>query len=173
MHWPWHCDICKCTITICLYLVKSKSLIVTDCRNFTDTALSFSMTILNAVIDLVSFSEILYTIYPPLFVVLVVYSVGGTGISIKLGQKLVGLNFQQEAQEANFRYISHNHSPRHLLVKLSKVLHSCSCNKPFYSAKVQTPDSRGYSAAVWQRCQIGNTYSNVSKCASAPQTGLA
>ncbi|KAA6420322.1 MAG: abc transporter family [Trebouxia sp. A1-2] len=55
-------------------------------------------------IDLVSFSEILYTIYPPLFVVLVVYSVGGTGISIKLGQKLVGLNFQQEAQEANFRY---------------------------------------------------------------------
>ena len=73
------------------------------CRNFTDTALSFSMTILNAVIDLVSFSEILYTIYPPLFVVLVVYSVGGTAISVKLGQRLVGLNFQQEAQEANFR----------------------------------------------------------------------
>ena len=63
------------------------------------------MTILNAVIDLVSFSEILYTIYPPLFVVLVVYSVGGTAISLKLGQKLVGLNFQQEAQEANYRYI--------------------------------------------------------------------
>lgn len=62
------------------------------------------MTILNAVIDLVSFSEILYTIYPPLFVVLVVYSVGGTAISLKLGQKLVGLNFQQEAQEANYRY---------------------------------------------------------------------
>ena len=74
------------------------------CRNFTDTALTFSMTILNAVIDLVSFSEILYTIYPPLFVVLVVYSVGGTAISLKLGQKLVGLNFQQEAQEANYRY---------------------------------------------------------------------
>ena len=73
-------------------------------RNFTDTALSFSMTILNAVIDLVSFSEILYSIYPPLFVVLVVYSVGGTAISIKLGQKLVGLNFQQEAQEANYRW---------------------------------------------------------------------
>ena len=94
---------CQGMITICLYLTKSMSLIVADCRNFTDTALSFSMTILNAVIDLVSFSEILYTIYPPLFVVLVVYSVGGTGISIKLGQKLVGLNFQQEAQEANFR----------------------------------------------------------------------
>ena len=105
MHWPWHLIVtfCKGMITICLYLANSMSLIVADCRNFTDTALSFSMTILNAVIDLVSFSEILYTIYPPLFVVLVVYSVGGTGISIKLGRKLVGLNFQQEAQEANFR----------------------------------------------------------------------
>ena len=83
------------------------------CRNFTDTALTFSMTILNAVIDLVSFSEILYTIYPPLFVVLVVYSVGGTAISLKLGQKLVGLNFQQEAQEANYRYCTFVQSGSH------------------------------------------------------------
>lgn len=73
-------------------------------RQFTDTALALSLTILNAIIDMVSFSEILYTIYPPLFVALIVYSVGGTGISLLLGKKLVGLNFQQEAQEANFRY---------------------------------------------------------------------
>ena len=32
-----------------------------------------------------------------------VYSLGGTGVSLFLGRKLVGLNFQQEAQEANFR----------------------------------------------------------------------
>jgi ABC-type uncharacterized transport system fused permease/ATPase subunit len=32
-----------------------------------------------------------------------VYSLGGTGASLFLGRKLVGLNFQQEAQEANFR----------------------------------------------------------------------
>ncbi len=73
------------------------------CRQFTDTALNVSMTILNSIIDLISFSEILYSIYPPLFVALLVYSIGGTGISIALGRKLVGLNFQQEAQEANFR----------------------------------------------------------------------
>ena len=125
-------------------------LIVPDCRNFTDTALSFSMTILNAVIDLVSFSEILYTIYPPLFVVLVVYSVGGTGISIKLGQKLVGLNFQQEAQEANFRYFSHDQSPQHALVTLSKLLHtklhSGSCDKPIWSAEVHISDLCSYVA---------------------------
>ena len=64
------------------------------------------MTLLNAVIDLVSFSEILYSIYPPLFAALVVYSIGGTGATLFLGRKLVGLNFQQEAQEANFRCAS-------------------------------------------------------------------
>ena len=98
-----HCDVLQRNDHNLSVLGQINVMIVPDCRNFTDTALSFSMTILNAVIDLVSFSEILYTIYPPLFVVLVVYSVGGTGISIKLSQKLVGLNFQQEAQEANFR----------------------------------------------------------------------
>lgn len=36
-------------------------------------------------------------------VALLVYSLGGTGVSLFLGRKLVGLNFQQEAQEANFR----------------------------------------------------------------------
>ena len=35
-----------------------------------------------------------------------VYSVGGTGATLFLGCKLVGLNFQQEAQEANFRCAS-------------------------------------------------------------------
>ena len=80
------------------------------CRQFTETALGFSMTILNAVIDLVSFSEILYSIYPPLFVALVVYSIGGTGVTLFLGRKLVGLNFQQEAQEANFRCAPNRHS---------------------------------------------------------------
>lgn len=72
-------------------------------RQFTDTALGFSMTILNAGVDLISFSGILYSIYPPLFVALIVYSLGGTATSVFLGRKLVGLNFQQEAQEANFR----------------------------------------------------------------------
>ncbi|KAK9830575.1 hypothetical protein WJX81_000349 [Elliptochloris bilobata] len=78
--------------------------IASDVRQFTETALGFSMTVLNAVIDLVSFSEILYSIYPPLFAALLVYSIGGTGATLFLGRKLVGLNFQQEAQEANFRY---------------------------------------------------------------------
>ncbi len=37
-------------------------------RQFTDTALGLAMTLLNAATDLISFSGILYSIYPPLFV---------------------------------------------------------------------------------------------------------
>ncbi|KAI7843346.1 hypothetical protein COHA_003043 [Chlorella ohadii] len=78
--------------------------IAVDARAFTDTALTFSLTMFNALIDLISFSGILYSIYPPLFGALLVYSIGGTALSIYIGKPLVGLNFQQEAQEANFRY---------------------------------------------------------------------
>ncbi|GAB2276373.1 Canalicular multispecific organic anion transporter 1 [Dionaea muscipula] len=78
--------------------------IVDDLSSFTGTALSFSLALFNAVVDLISFSNILYGIYPPLFIVLLVYSIGGTAISIFLGKELVSLNFLQEKKEADFRY---------------------------------------------------------------------
>ncbi|GAB2222858.1 hypothetical protein Droror1_Dr00016988 [Drosera rotundifolia] len=78
--------------------------IVDDLSSFTGTALSFSLTLFNALVDLISFSNILYGIYPPLFIVLLVYSIGGTAISIFLGKELVSLNFLQEKKEADFRY---------------------------------------------------------------------
>lgn len=49
-------------------------------------ALSLSLTLLNAFLDLISFSGILYSIYPPLFAALLLYSVGGTAISIAIGK---------------------------------------------------------------------------------------
>jgi ABC-type uncharacterized transport system fused permease/ATPase subunit len=48
--------------------------------------LALFLTLLNSVIDLVSFSGILYTIYPPLFAVLLAYSIGGTAASLALGK---------------------------------------------------------------------------------------
>lgn len=55
-------------------------------RQFTATALAFVLTLLNAGIDLISFSEILFSIYPPLFIALIIYSVGGTYLSILIGK---------------------------------------------------------------------------------------
>lgn len=93
------------------YQIQSQSIIdnpdqriVDDLSSFTGTSLSFSLTLFNAIIDLISFSNILFGIYPPLFVVLIVYSLGGTVISIFLGKGLVNLNFMQEKMEADFRY---------------------------------------------------------------------
>lgn len=93
------------------YSIQSQSLIdnpdqriVDDLNAFTGTALGFSLALFNATIDLISFSGILYGIYPPLFGVLLVYSLGGTAISVAIGKNLVGLNFLQEKREADFRY---------------------------------------------------------------------
>ncbi|XP_042513088.1 ABC transporter D family member 2, chloroplastic [Macadamia integrifolia] len=93
------------------YKIQSQSIIdnpdqriVDDLSSFTGTALSFSLAFFNAAVDLISFSNILYGIYPPLFVVLLVYSLGGTVISVYLGRGLVTLNFFQEKKEADFRY---------------------------------------------------------------------
>ncbi|KAK6934779.1 ABC transporter-like, ATP-binding domain [Dillenia turbinata] len=93
------------------YKIQSQSIIdnpdqriVDDLSSFTGTALSLSLTIFNSAVDLISFSNILYGIYPPLFVVLLAYSIGGTVLSIFLGKGLVNLNFLQEKKEADFRY---------------------------------------------------------------------
>lgn len=59
---------------------------IPTCSTFTDTAMALSLTLLNALIDLVSFSGILYSIYPPLFAALLIYSLGGTAASVALGK---------------------------------------------------------------------------------------
>ena len=99
---------------------------------FTETALSFSTGILNAVVDLVSFSGILYTIYPPLFLALLVYSVGGTAISLQLGKPLVSLNFLQEAKEADFRCASPPSCPG--MLQTSKLHKPSFCKNSARSA---------------------------------------
>lgn len=67
--------------------------IVDDLSSFTGTALSFSLTLFNAAIDLISFSNILFGIYPPLFGVLLAYSLGGTALSVFLGKVLFLLSY--------------------------------------------------------------------------------
>lgn len=75
------------------YKIQSQSIIdnpdqriVDDLSSFTGTALSFSLALFNSTVDLISFSNILYGIYPPLFVILLLYSIGGTAISVFLGK---------------------------------------------------------------------------------------
>ncbi|CAM9134530.1 unnamed protein product [Ascophyllum nodosum] len=78
--------------------------IAEDVRAFTQVSLEFLITLLTSCIDLVSFSSILYSIYPELFIAIIAYASFGTFVTTKLGGKLVGLNFDQLQTEADFRY---------------------------------------------------------------------
>lgn len=75
-----------------------------DIKAFTTTSLSFLITILTSIIDLCSFSAILFQIYPGLFFAIIIYSGIGSFVTTKLGQSLVGLNYVSLQKEANFRF---------------------------------------------------------------------
>jgi vitamin B12/bleomycin/antimicrobial peptide transport system ATP-binding/permease protein len=75
-----------------------------DVRNFTTSSLAFLLIALNSLITLVSFIYVLWEISFQLVIILVVYAVAGTVISIIIGRKLVRLHYHQYEKEADFRY---------------------------------------------------------------------
>ncbi len=78
--------------------------IMEDIRSFTRTSLGFLLIILGALMDLVSFSGILWSKSALLVGVVLGYSIIGTGITALIGRRLVRLNFNQLRYEADFRY---------------------------------------------------------------------
>jgi putative ATP-binding cassette transporter len=77
--------------------------IADDVRTFTATTLSFTLMFLNGALAALSFAGVLWTISPLLFGVAIGYAALGTLAAIYLGRPLVGLNYCQADQEANFR----------------------------------------------------------------------
>jgi putative ATP-binding cassette transporter len=75
-----------------------------DIRSFTEYSLSLFLTTLTAVIDLVSFSFILFTIMPRLFIAIFGFASLGTILTICIGKKLISLNYEALAKEADFRF---------------------------------------------------------------------
>lgn len=78
--------------------------IAQDLNSFTSESLAFVLTLLVSSIDLVSFSAILFSIYPLLFAILLGYAATGTVLTAVIGKRLVGLNYQQLVKEADLRY---------------------------------------------------------------------
>lgn len=75
-----------------------------DLTEFTSTSLDFFFIIFDAVINLLSFSAVLFQIYPLLFVAIILYAMIGTFISVRLGRSLVGQYYDKLQREANFRF---------------------------------------------------------------------
>ena len=78
--------------------------IAEDIKSFTSTSLDFLMLMLGAVIDIISFTGILWSISKSLSIGLIIYAVFGTAIMVIFGKKLIVLNFHQLRKEADFRY---------------------------------------------------------------------
>ncbi len=89
--------------------------IAEDLRLFVDLTLSLSLGLLSAVVTLVTFLGILWTLSGALEIaginipgymvwVALVYAVAGTALTHVIGRKLIGLDFNQQRYEADFRF---------------------------------------------------------------------
>ena len=78
--------------------------IAQDLNAFTTESINLILTLLVSAIDVVCFSTILFSIYPILFGILVLYAASGTVLTTLLGKRLITLNYNQLVREADFRY---------------------------------------------------------------------
>lgn len=77
--------------------------ITEDVRSFTVTTLSFVLVLLNSGFTVAAFSGVLWSISPQLFLVAVLYAIGGSLMTILLGRPLIRFNYDQLDREANLR----------------------------------------------------------------------
>jgi ABC-type uncharacterized transport system fused permease/ATPase subunit len=75
-----------------------------DIRSFTEFSLTFFLSIITSVIDLVCFSIILFTIMPQLFIAILLFATIGTVLTVVVGKVLIRLNYDALRKEADFRF---------------------------------------------------------------------
>jgi len=75
-----------------------------DIKSFTEFSLTFFLTIITSVIDLVCFSVILFTIMPQLFLAIIIFATVGTALTVCIGRVLIRLNYEALRKEADFRF---------------------------------------------------------------------
>jgi len=78
--------------------------ITEDVCYFTEQTLDFILDVIGSIIDLFSFSAVLYTTSPRLMVILLVYAAVGNVVVGFIGKRLVGINYEQLRREADLRY---------------------------------------------------------------------
>ncbi len=78
--------------------------ITQDIKAFTSVTLDFLLDILDSILTLFSFTAILYSISRQLTLGLIGYAAFGTAVAVWVGNRLIGINYEQLRLEANFRY---------------------------------------------------------------------
>lgn len=76
-----------------------------DINTFTQKSLQFLLVVISALLQLIAFSGVLWSISRELVVFLLIYAAAGTTMTLLVfGKVLIGLNFYQLKREANFRF---------------------------------------------------------------------
>ncbi|MBK7900850.1 MAG: ABC transporter ATP-binding protein/permease [Azonexus sp.] len=76
-----------------------------DINTFTQKSLQFLLVLVGAVLQLIAFCGVLWSISHALVAFLIVYAIAGTGVTVLVfGKVLIGLNFHQLKREADFRF---------------------------------------------------------------------
>ena len=79
--------------------------IAEDINTFTGRSLYFLLILVGSILQLIAFSSVLWSISRELVYFLILYSTAGTLITMLVyGKVLIGLNFRQLRQEADFRF---------------------------------------------------------------------
>jgi putative ATP-binding cassette transporter len=79
--------------------------IAEDINTFTQKSLYFLLVLIGALLQLMAFADVLWSISTDLVVFLVIYSFAGTAVTLLVfGKALIGFNFYQLKREANFRF---------------------------------------------------------------------
>jgi len=76
-----------------------------DVQSFTQRSLKFLLEVMSALLTLIAFGDVLWSISHLLVGILVLYAAVGTVLTFGVfGRPLIGLNFQQLRREADFRF---------------------------------------------------------------------
>jgi len=79
--------------------------IAEDINSFTQKSLYFLLVLVGALLQLIAFSGVLWSISRALVAFLIVYAMVGTAVTLLVfGKVLIGLNFYQLKREADFRF---------------------------------------------------------------------
>ncbi|MBN8454415.1 ABC transporter ATP-binding protein/permease [Accumulibacter sp.] len=76
-----------------------------DIRTFTQESLHFLLVVVGAMLQLIAFSGVLWSISREMVAFLIIYAIVGTAVTLLVfGQVLIGLNYYQLKREADFRF---------------------------------------------------------------------
>jgi putative ATP-binding cassette transporter len=75
-----------------------------DISAFVATTQGFTVTLLFAIGGVITYFAILWSISPSLALILIGYAIAGTYFSVIVGRRLIGLNYNQERYQADFRF---------------------------------------------------------------------